>query len=58
LLEGLTDAAGHTREQRVGQDLALLGYQASAHAGLAVLAGDVALDRDIDGGAVARDAGQ
>jgi hypothetical protein len=56
--KALTDAAGHTGEQRVRQQLALLRYQASAHAGLAVLAGHVALDRDIDGGAIARHAGQ
>jgi hypothetical protein len=45
-------------EQGIGQQLALLRYQPSAHAGLAVLAGDIALERDIDRIAVTRDAGQ
>jgi len=58
LREGVTDAAGHAGEQGVGEDLPLLGDQASAHAGLAVLAGHVALHRHVDGRAVAGDARQ
>ena len=52
LLEGLTDTGADPGHQRIGQNLSLLADQTAAHAGLAVLAHDIAFDRHIDGLAV------
>jgi hypothetical protein len=58
LLEGLADAGANPGQQGVGQDLSLLADQTPAHAGLAVLADDIALDRGVDRLAVMAHAGE
>ena len=56
--QALADAAHHAGQQRIGEHLALLGDQAPAHADLAVLAIDAALDLHFQRGAVGPHAGQ